>query len=182
MLWVRQRLHLRISASVAAHNAPLALFRRTKNMLEVLVSHTVSAAADEYKIAAAQLSQKWEAQDETMIRKEQIPNNHEWELSYLRKNCSKICDFDEKSKCAKRKETNMGCGSNGKTRCSFFPFIAMRITNQRTSASVRLLQCKQFCSKTQIVLGSTVFLIYQERVNIMRKWTSRQQAFEQAVW
>jgi hypothetical protein len=37
-----------------------------------------------------------------MIRKEQIPNNHEWELSYLRKNCSKICDFDEKSKCAKR--------------------------------------------------------------------------------
>jgi hypothetical protein len=46
-------------------------------MLEVLVSHTVSAAADEYKIAAAQLSQKWEAQDETMIRKEQIPNNHE---------------------------------------------------------------------------------------------------------
>jgi len=46
-------------------------------MLEVLVSHTVSAAADEYKIATAQLSQKWEAQDETMIRKEQIPNNHE---------------------------------------------------------------------------------------------------------
>jgi len=73
----------RAGRMIAAHTAPPAIFRCTKNMMKVIVLHTMSAAADEYKMLNSKTAQlNNNSNQQQLSTQQQInsttnhPNNH----------------------------------------------------------------------------------------------------------